>query len=72
MNFDVTNQLPNVKARTLVIGINQDELFPPSSIKGVADGIPGAHVFAYDSIFGHLGCAFELQKAAQAISDFLK
>jgi homoserine O-acetyltransferase len=72
MNFDVTNQLPNVKVRTLVIGVNQDELFPPNSIKGVADGIPGAHVFAYDSILGHLGCALDLQKATQAITEFLK
>jgi hypothetical protein len=28
MSFDVSTQLPNVKARTLVIGIRDDELFP--------------------------------------------
>ena len=72
MSFDVTSQLPSVKVRTLVIGINDDELFPPSSIKRIAQGIPGAQLFSYDSILGHLGCALDLQKAGKAITDFLK
>jgi len=72
MDFGVTKQLPSVKARTLVIGINDDELFPPSSFKPIAEGIPRAQLFSYDSILGHLGCALDLQKAGKAISDFLK
>jgi homoserine O-acetyltransferase/O-succinyltransferase len=72
MDFSVTKQLPSVKARTLVIGINDDELFPPSSFKPIADGIPGAQLFSYDSMLGHLGCALDLQKASQAVTDFLK
>jgi homoserine O-acetyltransferase len=72
MSFDVTDQLPNVKARTLMIGVNDDELFPPSSFKPIAEQIPGAELFSYDSILGHLGCALELTKAKAAIMDFLK
>jgi homoserine O-acetyltransferase/O-succinyltransferase len=72
MDFNVTTQLSNVKARTLVIGVNDDELFPPSSFKPVAEAIPGAKIFSYDSIFGHLGCALDLEKASKAIADFLK
>jgi homoserine O-acetyltransferase len=72
MKFDVTDQLPNVKARTLVIGVNDDALFPPSSIKPIAEAIPGAELFYYDSIFGHLGCAFDLTKASEVITEFLK
>jgi homoserine acetyltransferase len=56
----------------LVIGINDDELFPPSSFKPIAEGIPKAQLFSYDSILGHLGCALDLQKASKAIGDFLK
>ena len=72
MNFNVTDQLPNVKARTLVIGVNDDELFPPSSFKPIAGAIPGAEVFGYDSILGHLGCALHLTKAGEVITEFLK
>jgi len=72
MNFNVTKQLPNVKARTLVIGVKEDELFPPSSIRPIAEAIPEAQVFSYDSILGHLGCALDLGKASKAITDFLK
>ena len=71
-SYDVLDQLPNVKARTLVIGVNDDELFPPSAIKKIAEAIPGASVFGYDSILGHLGCAFHLTKASQPIKEFLK
>jgi homoserine O-acetyltransferase len=72
MSFDVKGQLPSVKARTLVIGVNDDELFPPSSFKPIVQGIPGAKLFSYDSVLGHLGCALEIQKASNALADFLK
>jgi homoserine O-acetyltransferase len=72
MNYDVEELLPSVKAKTLVIGVNDDELFPPSSIKAIAIAIPGAKVFSYDSILGHLGCALHLTKASNVITDFLK
>ena len=58
--------------QNIVIGINDDALFPPSSIKPIAEAISGAEFFAYDSIFGDLGCALELLKASKVITEFLK
>jgi homoserine O-acetyltransferase len=72
MSFGVTKQLPSVRARNLVIGVNDDELFPPSSFKPVAEAIPGAEIFRNDSIFGHPGCALDLEKASKTVTDFLK
>jgi homoserine O-acetyltransferase/O-succinyltransferase len=72
MVHSVKNDIPKVKARTLVIGVNTDELFPPEDeFIPIAKAIPGAKLFAYDSIFGHMGCAVELSKAGEAISKFL-
>lgn len=72
MNFSVTKNLPKVKAKTLVIGVIEDEIFPPSSYKAIADAIPGAKVFDYKSALGHIGCARELIKARKVIEEFLK
>lgn len=70
--YRVKDDLPKVKARTLVIGVNTDELFPPEDeFIPIANAIPGAKLFAYDSILGHMGCAVELSKAGEAISKFL-
>lgn len=72
-SFDVAAELPKVKARTLVIGVNSDEIFPPDTgFIPVSKAIPGAKLFAYDSVLGHLGCAIHINKASQAIVDFLK
>ncbi len=71
--YDVTSKLPSVKAKTLVIGVNTDELFPPEDeFRLIAYGIPGARLFAYDSIFGHLGCALDIGKADSAMVHFLE
>jgi len=73
LSYNLTGRLDQVKARTLIIGVNTDELFPPDAEFGVtAKLIPGAKVFAYDSVLGHMGCALEIKKANQAIADFLK
>ena len=70
--YGVKDDLPKVKARTLVIGVNTDELFPPEDqFIPIAKAIPGAKLFAYDSILGHMRCAVELSKAGEAISKFL-
>jgi homoserine O-acetyltransferase len=73
MVYDVSKELPKLKVRTLVIGVNSDELFPPEDeFILIAKLIPGAKLFAYDSVFGHLGWALEIKKAGQAIAEFLK
>ena len=72
MDYDVKAKLPQVKAKTLVVGVNSDELFPPEDeFRPVAYGLPGAKLFAYDSVFGHLGCALEAAKADKAMLDFI-
>ena len=66
--YDVSAQLSKVKAKTLVVGVVEDELFPPKeAIQPIADGIPGAKAFFYESILGHLGCAVHIGKANAAI-----
>jgi homoserine O-acetyltransferase len=73
LSFDVRPDLPKVKAATLIIGVNSDELFPPyEEFLQVAYGIPGAKVFAFDSIYGHVGCALDIEKAHEAITEFLR
>ena len=73
ISFNVAADLPKVKARTLVVGVNSDELFPPAEeVIPIAMGIPGAKLFAYDSILGHLGNIHDIDKANPAMLEFLK
>ncbi|UCF95192.1 MAG: alpha/beta fold hydrolase [Desulfobacterales bacterium] len=73
MSYDLKDALAKVKARTLIIGVNTDELFPPEvEFEVTAKLIPGAELFAYDSVAGHLGCTVEIKNAREAIADFLK
>jgi homoserine O-acetyltransferase len=71
--YDVRAGLPKVKAKTLVVGVNDDELFPPEEeFRPIAYSIPGAFLFSYNSILGHLGCALHIEKADKAMLGFLK
>jgi homoserine O-acetyltransferase len=70
--YDTKDRISNIKARALVIGINQDELFPPPDIIALSKTINGAQVFMYDSLFGHVGCAYDLINADKPIRDFMK
>ncbi len=72
IGFDVAADLPRVRARTLVVGVNSDELYPPAEeFIPVAMGIPGAKLFAYDSILGHMGNGHEIDKAVPAMHAFI-
>lgn len=71
-NYDVSAQLPKVRAKVLVVGVVEDELFPPKeATQPIADAIPGAKVFLYESPLGHLGCAVHIGKASDAIVKFI-
>ncbi len=73
MAYSVKDRIEKIKARALVIGINQDEIFPSDTdIVPLARAIKGAKLFVYDSLFGHVGCAVDLKKADASIRDFLK
>jgi homoserine O-acetyltransferase len=67
-SYDVTANLSKVKAKVLVVGVVEDELFPPKeAIQPIADAIPSTKVFLYESPLGHLGCAVHIGKANAAI-----
>lgn len=70
--YDVSAALPAVKAKVLVVGVVEDELFPPKeAIAPIAEAIPGAQTFLYESILGHVGCAVHIGKANPAIVQFI-
>ena len=71
-SYDVSANLAKVKAKVLVVGVVEDELFPPKeAIQPIADGIPGAKAFFYESQLGHIGCAVHIGKANAAILDHI-
>lgn len=72
ISFNVESKLHLVKAKTLVVGVNSDALYPPAEeFHRVAMGIPGAKLFAYDSILGHMGNSIDLDKATDVMNSFI-
>ena len=63
--------LQAVKAKTLVIGIATDILFPIREQEQIAKGIPGAQYTVLESIFGHDGFLVEFQRIETLIRLFL-
>lgn len=64
--------LKAVKARTLVIGITSDLLFPPSEQRFLAGHIPGAVYSEINSFYGHDGFLIEKETLTGEIGAFLK
>ena len=62
--------LANIQAKTLVISISSDILFPPKEQEFIAANIPGAVYQAIDSTYGHDGFLLEYDQIGKAISDF--
>lgn len=71
ISYDVTNELYKIKAKTLIIGIEGDQFFPPE-----IDAIPlqkslkNSELYIFKSILGHLGIN-ELEKAQSTIKEFM-
>ncbi len=63
--------LQQVKAKTLVIGITTDILFPISEQKFIADNIPGSEFKAIQSLYGHDGFLLEFNQIENIIHEFL-
>lgn len=61
-----------IKAKTLVIGIDSDLLFPVSEQAFLAEWIPNAILARIDSDFGHDGFLVEHKQLSDLLSDFLK
>jgi homoserine O-acetyltransferase len=63
--------LSAIQARTLVIGVSSDLLFPPAEQQLLARHIPGAAYAEIDSIFGHDGFLVETPALSERIAAFL-
>lgn len=60
-----------IKAKTLVIGISSDLLFPVSEQVFLQKNIPQAELITINSIFGHDGFLVETAQIEKLIDDFL-
>ncbi len=67
----IGDALGSVKARTLVIGISTDLLFPVDEQKLLAQLIPGAKYAEIDSFYGHDGFLIETKVITREIAGFL-
>ncbi|GGH75531.1 homoserine O-acetyltransferase [Filimonas zeae] len=63
--------LQSITARTLVIGISSDLLFPPSEQAFIAQHIPGAQLSVIDSFYGHDGFLLEYDTIIKLLTGFL-
>ncbi len=66
----VEEALGQVKARTLVVGIRSDLLFPIAEQRFLAQHIPGASLAAIDSRYGHDGFLLEHERITAALEQF--
>lgn len=68
----VEDVLAGIRAKSLVVAITSDILFPPSDHMILVDNIPDAEYHVIDSDFGHDGFLVEHEKLNDIITDFMK
>ncbi|AFK04785.1 homoserine O-acetyltransferase [Emticicia oligotrophica DSM 17448] len=66
----VEEALKLIKAKTLVIGISSDVLFPPEEQEFIANQIPNARYALIDSMYGHDGFLIEFEAMSETIKGF--
>ncbi|HKZ37099.1 MAG TPA: homoserine O-acetyltransferase, partial [Chryseolinea sp.] len=66
----VEHALKTIKARTLVVGIDSDILFPLQEQKFLADNIPDASLEVMSSLYGHDGFLVEFEQLSSHIKKF--
>ena len=66
----IEKALAKINAKTLVIGVSSDILFPTVEQKYLAKQIPDAEYGEIDSIFGHDGFLVESDQLANLINKF--
>jgi homoserine O-acetyltransferase/O-succinyltransferase len=64
--------LKSIKAKTLVIGIESDILYPVSEQKFIAENTPGAALKVISSIYGHDGFLVEFETMKTIIKHYFK
>jgi homoserine O-acetyltransferase len=62
--------LKQIQARSLIVGIDSDILFPPTEQKRLAEGIPDAQYVELNSQFGHDGFLLEAAALSGIFNDF--
>ena len=67
----VEDVLKQIKAKSLVVAITSDILFPPSDHQILIDNIPDVEYHLIDSDFGHDGFLVEHEQLNRIILDFL-
>lgn len=67
----IEEALKTIKAKTLVIGIGSDLLFPPEEQKYLAKHIPSATYAEIESFYGHDGFLIETKAITQVIKHFV-
>lgn len=67
---EVADVLAEIRAKTLVIGISSDILFPPEEQKFIAKHIPNAVYAEIDSVFGHDGFLVEYEQITDNLKSF--
>jgi homoserine O-acetyltransferase len=68
---DAVNALKKITARTLVVGIDSDILFPISEQQFLASFITGAKFAVISSLFGHDGFLLEYDQLLKHINKFI-
>ncbi len=63
--------LQQIKAKTLVIGISSDVLFPVTEQEFLHHSIPGSEFLSIDSDYGHDGFLLEYEKTEAALRHFI-
>jgi homoserine O-acetyltransferase/O-succinyltransferase len=71
ISFDIRSELPKTRAKSLIIGIEGDEYFPPE-IEAIplSESIKNSELFIYKSELGHLGIN-QVEKMQDEISQFV-
>lgn len=69
---DAPTALQSITAKTLVIGIETDILFPLSEQRYLAEHIPGAKLAVIQSLYGHDGFLLEFEMIEKEITTFLQ
>lgn len=68
----IEDALARITARTLVVAIQSDILFPPEEQAFLARHIPHAHIAHIDSLYGHDGFLIEYDKIAPSVKALLE
>ena len=68
----IENALQQIKAKTIVIGVYSDILFPLGEQQFIAENIPGAKLAAINSLYGHDGFLLEFEQIQEIITDAIE